>query len=210
MRRRELEPTLLYRQPMAMTWGHDETGMVVIPGSGKGKKAKPEKAAKAKAPKPEKAARVRAPEPPRTVAAVPIGLPIATPAAWPVATGTRLAEKDPTERDGGGFVRFLRALLTTVLVVGLAAGGFALGALTELGTEAENYVLGPDQPARDPRVPALEAELAKTQQELAALRAAAAPPAPVVAPAIEVAPDAVSAADPKPEAKRSHRRHRRR
>jgi hypothetical protein len=184
---------------MAMTWGRDETGLVVLPAGGKAKKVKPPKPAKsaepAKVAKTKPSAKLLAiPEDDIPRYAPPIGLPItaAAPAVWPTATARRPAAVEPR----GALVRVLRFLGTTILVIGIAAGGFAAGALTELGTEAEHYVLGltsspasasPATPAApapapaqraDPRIATLEAELAAARAQLAARPPAA--PAPAV------------------------------
>jgi len=188
-----------------MTWGNDETGMVVIPGSGKRKKTKAPKPAKAK-----KRAKDRAHEPARYAPpVVPIGLPIAPPtsstrpSSWPAATSRHMAEPHP---GGGGWLRVLRVLGFAVLTLLIAGGGFAAGALTELGTEAETLVLGPTPPPTpvvDPRVPALEAELAQAKADLALLRADQERAAEAAKAQASVAP----ATPPRPEAQRDHARH---
>lgn len=190
---------MLYTVDMAMTWGRDETGLVVLPAGGKAKKVKPPKPAKsaepAKVAKTKPSVKLAIPEDDIPRYAPPIGLPIAAaaPAAWPTATAQRPAAVEPR----GAAVRVLRFLGTTILVIGIAAGGFAAGALTELGTEAEHYVLGLTSspasaspvspatpadpalaPAPDPRIATLEAELAAARAELAARPPAA--PAPAV------------------------------
>jgi hypothetical protein len=178
---------------MAMTWANDETGLLVIAGTGK-----PDKKAKAKAPKP-----VKPPKPDKTAAAsrasrpsmpglppprepmpaplaqgsllqarpsVPIGVPIVREPMRGMTTGasTKVHGRRTTKvQHGHPVLRFLGILFVVIVIAG---GGFAAGALTELGTEAEAYVLGPPvppAPTPDPRVPGLEAEVQRLQGELA-------------------------------------------
>jgi hypothetical protein len=107
-------------------------------------------------------------------------------------TATRAATSLPGRHRSkhGGEHKVLRAIGWLFVVAVIATGGFALGALTDLGAEAETFVLGPTPPPApelDPRVPALQADLDKTRAELAAekqaaedLRAAAATATPIV------------------------------
>jgi hypothetical protein len=177
---------------MGMTWANDETGLLVIAGTGK-----PGKKAKVKTPKPEKAdKRKSAPmatsrpsmpgmPPPRDAApppaaarpglldtrpSVPIGVPIVRAPMRGMTSGASTAVHSRRSSRGHHGHPFLRSLGVMFVVVVIAAGGFAAGALTELGTEAETFVLGPTPPvapASDPRVPALQADVTRLENELA-------------------------------------------
>jgi hypothetical protein len=203
---------------VGMTWANDETGMLVITDVGKAKagKKKPPKPAKVK---PEKAAKPTASARDARPAAPPIGLPIARQAD--VRAGARTAVNPShgrtTTRPPQRSNRVLRGLGSLFIASVIATGGFAAGALTEVGTQAEELLLGPPAaptPAIDPRLPGLQAELERVQGELAIeqrtvteLRAAAAA-AEAAAPAELVIDPAAD--EPKRESRRSRRDRRRR
>jgi hypothetical protein len=67
----------------------------------------------------------------------------------------------PRARRGVG-----RIALVVLLAIAIAAGGIAVGALTEVGPVVEAYVLGDTTPKPDPRIAALQTELERTRVEL--------------------------------------------
>jgi hypothetical protein len=217
---------------MAMLWAEDDTGLLVVAGvARKGKKAKPpkpEKKKKSGAMAAERPSMPGLPPPPANVSSardsllrpaphgqprpsVPIGVPI-VPARGTTTgsqTGVHARHRSTSRRGDHKVARVLGWLFVLVVI---AAGGFAVGALTDLGTQAEAFVLGPTPPpapAFDPRVPALQADLDRTRAELAAerktaedLRSAAADASPIVD--IEGEP---AAADTAPVKKKHHHKH---
>lgn len=209
---------------MAMLWAEDDTGLLVIAGvAGKGKKPKPpkpEKKKKSAAMAVERPSMPGLPPPPQNVSAareallpprpsVPVGLPIVRAPAIGTMTGAQTGIHGRHRSKHGGDHKVLRAVGWLFVIAVIATGGFAVGALTDLGAQAETFVLGPTPPPApelDPRVPALQADLDKTRAELAAqkqaaedLRAAAADATPVVD--IEGTPVDASA---EPRAKKHH------
>jgi len=208
---------------MAMLWAEDDTGLLVIAGvAGKAKKQakppKPDKKKKSGAMAVERPSMPGLPPPPSNVSAareallpprpsVPVGVPIVA-----RGTATRAATALPRHRSKSDH-KVARAFGWMFVVIVIAAGGFAVGALTDLGAQAETFVLGPTPPpppTLDPRVPALQADLDKIRAELAAahkaaddLRAANVDATPIVD--IEGTP--ADASDAPPAKKHHHHKH---
>lgn len=215
---------------MAMLWAEDDTGLLVVSAvARKGKKPKPpkpEKKKKSGAMAAERPSMPGLPPPPANVShargsllapgaprpSVPVGLPI-VPARGTTTgsqTGIHARHRSSSRR---GDHKVARALGWLLVVIVIAAGGFAVGALTDLGAQAETFVLGPEPPAApalDPRVPALQADLDKTRAELAAerkavedLRGAAADASPIV----DIEGEPAAAVEAAPAKKKHHHRH---